>query len=57
MKERKNTKSSLTPRGYKKMQCKYCDNVCQRVDSKATAVTCWECTSKLVAGKHLEVKK
>ena len=57
MKERKNTKSSPVLKGYKKMQCKYCDTICQRVDHKATAVTCWECTSKLVHGKHLEVRK
>lgn len=50
-------KSTPPPKGYKKLQCKYCDTICQRVDEKATAVTCWECTSKLVAGKHLEVRK
>ena len=53
----KNTKSSPTPKGYKKMQCKYCNEICRRVDQKATAVTCWQCTSKLVNGQHLEVRK
>ena len=57
MKERKDIKNSRQPRGYKKMQCKYCDNICQRVDNNATAITCFECTSKLVAGKHLEIRK
>ena len=57
MKDRKNIKNSRVPRGYKKMQCKYCDNICQRVDNNATAITCFECTSKLVAGKHLEIRK
>lgn len=53
----KNSKSSMTPKGYKKMQCKYCDEFCQRVDEKATAVTCWKCTSKLVNGQTLEIRK
>lgn len=51
------SKSTAPPKGFKRLQCKYCDNVCQRVDEKATAITCWECTSKLVNGKHLEVRK
>jgi len=56
MKDRKNIKNSPYARGYKKLQCKYCDNICQRVDINATAVTCWQCTSKLVHGQHLEVR-
>jgi hypothetical protein len=56
MKETRKT-SSPTPKGYKKMQCKYCDEICQRVDEKATAVTCWKCVSKLVNGQILEVRK
>ena len=51
------TKSAPTPRGFKKLQCKYCENVSDRVDDKATAITCWECTSKLVNGQILEVRK
>ena len=51
------TKSSPVPKGYKKMQCKYCDIICERVDEKATAITCWQCTIKLVAGQVLEVRK
>jgi ribosomal protein S27E len=48
-------KSKKTPpSGYKKMQCKYCDTICERVDNKATAVTCWKCTQTLVNGGHLE---
>jgi hypothetical protein len=50
-------KSSTTPKGYKKLQCKYCENICQRVDAKVTAVTCWQCTSKLVNGETLELRK
>jgi hypothetical protein len=53
----RNTKSSTPPKGYKKMQCKYCDTICERVDEKATAITCSECVSKLVAGQILEVRK
>jgi len=44
-------------RGFKKLQCKYCKTVCQRVDEKSTGVTCSICTSKLVAGKILELRK
>ena len=51
------SKSTAPPKGFKRLQCKYCDNVSERVDAKATAITCWECTSKLVNGKHLEVRK
>jgi len=51
------SKSTQPPKGFKKLQCKYCTNICERVDEKATAITCWECTSKLVNGKHLEVRK
>ena len=43
--------------GYKKMQCKYCDRICQRVDNKAIGVTCWKCTQDLVNGKVLELRK
>jgi ribosomal protein S27E len=51
------SRSTKPPKGYKKLQCKYCENVCERVDEKADAVTCWQCTSKLVSGQHLEVRK
>jgi hypothetical protein len=53
----KASKSSQPPKGYKKMQCKYCTEICQRVDEKATAITCSECVSKLVAGQVLEIRK
>ena len=48
---------SYTPKGFKKLQCKYCDTICERVDEKATAITCSTCTSKLVNGMVLEVRK
>lgn len=51
------SKSTPPPKGFKRLQCKYCDIVCDRVDEKATAITCSECTSKLVSGQHLEVRK
>ena len=51
------SKSTPPPKGFKRLQCKYCNNKCERVDEKATAVTCWECTAKLVNGQHLEVRK
>jgi len=53
----KPSKSSKPPKGYKKMQCKYCEEFCQRVDEKATAVTCEVCVSKLVNGHVLELRK
>ena len=52
-----NSKNTPPPKGYKKLQCKYCNNVSTRVDVKATAITCWECTSKLVNGQVLEIRK
>ncbi len=54
MKERKE-KNKV--KGFKKLQCKYCDNVSDRVDENATAVTCWQCTQKLVNGETLELRK
>ena len=51
------SKSSQPPKGYKKMQCKYCERICERVDEKATAITCSTCTSKLVNGQVLEIRK
>ena len=53
----KNSKSSQPPKGYKRMQCKYCEEICQRVDEKATAITCSKCVTKLVAGQTLEIRK
>ena len=50
-------KTSGTPRGFKKLKCKYCPNVSDRVDSNATAITCWQCTQKLVNGERLELSK
>lgn len=51
-------KSYTNPKtGFKKLQCKYCDTICERVDEQATAITCSICTSKLVNGQVLEVRK
>ena len=50
-------KSNKPPNGFKRLQCKYCDNVSERVDEKATSVTCWKCTQKLVNGETLELRK
>jgi hypothetical protein len=54
---KKIAKSSPIPKGFKKLQCKYCDDVCQKVDVNATAVTCFRCVSKLVNGQRLEIRK
>jgi ribosomal protein S27E len=43
--------------GYKKLQCKYCVRIAERVDANALAVTCWKCTSDLVNGKILDLRK
>jgi ribosomal protein S27E len=48
---------TMQPKGFKKLQCKYCDRVCERVDNNATAITCWQCTQKLVNGETLEIRK
>lgn len=53
MRKSKNTQ----PKGFKKLQCKYCPNICERVDNNATAITCWQCTQKLVNGETLEIRK
>ena len=51
-------KSKRQPaKGFKRLQCKYCDNFAERVDVNATAVTCWQCTQKLVDGQTLEIRK
>ena len=52
-------RKSKTPslKGFKQLQCKYCDHVCDRIDMNATAVTCFKCISKLVNGQHLEIRK
>ena len=50
MKIKKVTKVS----GYKKLACKYCGSICERVDANATAITCSRCVSKLVNGDVLE---
>ena len=54
MKSKRVTKSRS---GYKKLQCKYCERISERVDNNATAVTCWKCTSDSANGKVLELRK
>ena len=53
----KKLKSRSTIRGYKKLQCKYCDDICERVDINADAITCYKCVIKLTDGKILEPRK
>lgn len=50
----KRPSKSTPPRGFKKLACKYCGTVCNRVDVNATAVTCSSCVIKLVNGEVLE---
>jgi hypothetical protein len=51
------TKSTKPPKGYKRLQCKYCENISDRVNATADAITCWQCTLKLVNGHVLELRK
>jgi hypothetical protein len=44
-------------RGYQILQCKYCDNVCDRVDINADAITCSVCVQRMTEGKILEPRK
>jgi hypothetical protein len=53
----KKSKSVRPPAGYKKLQCKYCEEYCMKVDERADAVTCWRCTIKLADGHRLELRK
>ena len=53
MRKNKNQKN----RGFKKMKCKYCEYVSDKVDARATGYTCWKCTCKLVNGQILELSK
>ena len=43
------------PRGFKKLACKYCGTICERVDSNADAITCYMCVSKMLRGEVLEL--
>jgi hypothetical protein len=43
-------KQSLGSKGTreaKKMKCKYCDEIVENVDQKATAVTCYKCVIQM----------
>jgi phage FluMu protein Com len=43
--------------GYKQLQCKYCNRIVERVDNNAIKVTCSICTTDLVNGKLLDLRK
>jgi hypothetical protein len=49
--------SKTAVRGYKKLQCKYCTNICERVDINADAITCSVCVQRMTEGKVLEPRK
>ena len=49
--------NKTTVRGYKKLQCKYCDNICERVDINADAITCSVCVQRMTEGVVLEPRK
>ena len=46
---------SVTPRGFKKLACKYCGSICDRVDAKADAITCFRCVNKMLRGEVLDL--
>lgn len=52
----KNSKSTAKKKekGFKNLRCKYCDDIVNRVDVNAVAVTCSACTHKLVEGQILD---
>ena len=41
--------------GFKQLNCKYCNNICERVDINATAITCSKCTHRQVCGEILDL--
>ena len=48
-------KAKTKTRGnYKKMACKYCSNIVERVDANSISVTCSRCTFKLCEGIDLD---
>jgi hypothetical protein len=51
------SKKSIPAKGYKRLQCKYCDHVSERVDVNADAITCYKCVTKLLNGEVLEIRK
>ena len=51
------SKNSKPPKGFKQLQCKYCDNVSNRVDEKATSITCSVCVQRMTEGKILDPRK
>jgi len=53
----KKSKSRSTIRGYKRLQCKYCDDICERVDVNADAITCSVCVQRMTEGVILEPRK
>ena len=50
----KKSKQVTRRSGFKKLACKYCSEICERVDEKADAITCSKCVIKLVNGEVLE---
>jgi ribosomal protein S27E len=52
----KKTVKKIPPAGYKILQCKYCGNDVDRVDSRSTAVTCYRCVNRMVDGEILELR-
>jgi hypothetical protein len=53
----KKSKVTTKNRGYQKLQCKYCGDIVDRVDINAVLVTCSKCTSALVNGYILDLRK
>jgi len=48
-------KTKTKTRGnYKKMECKHCSSIVERVDSNSISVVCSKCTFKLCEGIDLD---
>jgi|2_EtaG_2_1085320.scaffolds.fasta_scaffold05923_3 ribosomal protein S27E len=51
-------KTKTKTRGnYKKLACKYCESIVERVDKNSIAVTCSKCTFKLCEGIDLDISE
>lgn len=35
---------------FKQLACKLCGDIVPKVDADATAITCWQCVSKMLSG-------
>jgi hypothetical protein len=48
---------TLTKSTHDKLQCKYCETWVEKSYVTSVSIVCSSCVSKLVDGKHLELRK